>query len=265
MLLTINHTTRYCYDAPIDYALQQVRLTPPTTTQQDVHSWAMTVEGGTVETNYRDHNGTQVHLVSVDKGSQEIAITAAGEVETTDTAGVMGKVYGPAPLWYYLQSTALTEPGPGIHALAGELAEAGDKLSALHALSSSILMAAPYKIGETYAATPAEEALMGGSGVCQDHAQIFISAARAAGLPARYVSGYLMMDDRVDQDASHAWAEAHLDGLGWVGFDVSNGICPDERYVRLATGRDYRRAAPISGMRLGTSVESMIVSLQIQQ
>ena len=74
-----------------------------------------------------------------------------------------------------------------------------------------------------------------------------------------------MMDDRVDQDASHAWAEAHLDGLGWVGFDVSNGISPDERYVRLATGLDSRDAAPISGMRMGSANESMIVSLQIQQ
>ncbi|WP_299499608.1 transglutaminase family protein [uncultured Roseobacter sp.] len=265
MQLSINHTTRYCYDAPVDYALQQVRLTPPNTAQQDVRDWALSVDGGTIETQYRDHNGTQVHLVSVDPGAQEIAITAAGEVETTDTAGVLGKVYGPAPLWYFLQSTALTEAGPGIRALAGELAEASDTLGALHALSSSICMAAPYKIGETYAATTAENALMGGSGVCQDHAQIFVAAARVAGVPARYVSGYLMMDDRVDQDASHAWAEAHVEGLGWVGFDASNGISPDDRYVRLAVGLDYRHAAPISGMRLGASNESMIVSLQIQQ
>ena len=63
----------------------------------------------------------------------------------------------------------------------------------------------------------------------------------------------------------HAWAEAHVDGLGWVGFDVSNGISPDTRYVRVATGLDYREAAPISGMRYGEGAESMAVSLQIQQ
>ena len=74
-----------------------------------------------------------------------------------------------------------------------------------------------------------------------------------------------MMNDRVDQDASHAWAEAHVEGLGWVGFDVSNGISPDERYVRIATGLDYRDAAPVSGMRMGTANESMIVSVQVQQ
>jgi len=74
-----------------------------------------------------------------------------------------------------------------------------------------------------------------GQGVCQDHTHIFISAARELGYPARYISGYLMMNDRIDQEASHAWAEAYVEGLGWVGFDVSNGISPDERYVQSAS------------------------------
>ena len=104
-----------------------------------------------------------------------------------------------------------------------------------------------------------------GNGVCQDHAHIFIAAARLAGIPARYVSGYLMINDQVSQDASHAWAEVHVDDLGWVGFDVSNGVSPDERYVRIAIGRDARDASPISGFRLGIADESMSVSLQVQQ
>ncbi len=74
-----------------------------------------------------------------------------------------------------------------------------------------------------------------------------------------------MMNDRVEQDATHAWAEAYIDELGWVGFDVSNGISPDERYVRLAVGLDAKEASPISGIRLGSATESMIVSLQVQQ
>jgi hypothetical protein len=78
------------------------------------------------------------------------------------------------------------------------------------------------------------------------------------GYPARYVSGYLMMNDRVHQDASHAWAEAHVEGVGWVGFDVSNGISPDARYVRVATGLDYREAAPISGLRFGQGGEALV-------
>jgi transglutaminase-like putative cysteine protease len=101
--------------------------------------------------------------------------------------------------------------------------------------------------------------------VCQDHAQIFVAAARALGFPARYVSGYLMMDDRVHQDASHAWAEAHVENIGWVAFDVSNGISADPRYVRVATGLDYQEAAPISGLRYGSGGESLRVDLQVQQ
>jgi transglutaminase-like putative cysteine protease len=265
VLLSINHTTRYVYDRPVDYALQQVRLFPQNNRQQEVIKWDLTVEGGKIETSYRDHNGTKTHLVAVTKGSNEIIFNAVGQVETTDTAGVLGMTGGPAPLWYFLKSTPLTEAGPLIAALAAKASANDDKLSAMHELSESVLAAAPYKIGSTYSVTKAEDALEGGSGVCQDHAQIFASAARAAGLPARYVSGYLKMDDRVEQDASHAWAEVYLDGLGWVGFDVSNSLCPDERYVRLATGLDYKQAAPISGLRLGNAEESMIVSLQIQQ
>lgn len=265
MKLRITHTTEYAYDAPITYALQQVRLTPLDTPQQSVLNWALEIEGGQSELSYQDHHKNHTLLVSTEPGRKNIRITARGEIETKGDSGVLGKVYGRTPLWHFQQQTERTEPGKGIRALAKDIEKSEMQLASLHALSTSILAAVPYRIGDTLNDTSAEEALSGGNGVCQDHAQIFISAARCAGIPARYVSGYLMMNDRVDQDATHAWAEAHVDGLGWVGFDVSNGISPDERYVRLATGCDAREASPISGMRLGPSSESMIVSVQVQQ
>ena len=80
--------------------------------------------------------------------------------------------------------------------------------------------------------------------------------ARALEVPARYVSGYLMMDDRVDQEATHAWAEAFVEGLGWVGFDISNGISPDPRYVRVATGRDYPMPRRSPGSALARCAKS---------
>jgi transglutaminase-like putative cysteine protease len=122
-----------------------------------------------------------------------------------------------------------------------------------------------YDVGHTDAATTADAALSAGHGVCQDHAHIFITAARVLGFPARYVSGYLMLTDRIEQEASHAWAEAHVDDLGWVGFDVSNGISPDPRYVRVATGADYLEAAPISGLSYGGGEQQMVVSLAVEQ
>lgn len=265
MQLQISHKTQYIYDQPVDYALQKVRLRPLTSALQDVADWQVLVEGGKVEASYRDHYGNHTDLVSVDPGGHSVTITAQGTVTSKNNTGVVGNIYGRAPLWHFEQATAQTVPGPLIKALADVLGQGGDILSDLHALSAAILRAAPYQIGSTQTGTSAEEALRGGSGVCQDHAQIFVAAARDSGIPARYVSGYLMMNDRVDQDASHAWAEAHLPDLGWVGFDISNGISPDERYVRVAIGRDARDAAPIAGLRTGTADESMIVSLQVQQ
>jgi transglutaminase-like putative cysteine protease len=138
-------------------------------------------------------------------------------------------------------------------------------LDRLHRLSAGILEDVSYEKGFTDAGTGAEEAVVAGHGVCQDHAHIFIACARALNVPARYVSGYLMMTEQVEQEASHAWAEAFVDGLGWVGFDVSNGISPDQRYVRVASGRDYGEAAPVTGIRYGAHDEAMHVSLAVEQ
>ena len=265
MQLSIRHSTRYDYDQPVDYALQKVRLSPVSSEMQTVADWQIEIEGGRIETSYSDHYGNHVDLVSADIGTKALTITAHGTVSTRDMAGVLGQVYGRAPLWHFQQKTTQTEPGERIRDLAAVLAGAQEVLSGLHDLSAAILAAVPYETGHTHPATTAEEAIGIGHGVCQDHAHIFIAAAREAGLPARYVSGYLMMDDRVDQEASHAWAEVHVDDLGWVGFDVSNGVSPDERYVRIATGRDAGDAAPVSGLRHGSADESLIVSLQVQQ
>lgn len=265
MKLNITHTTQYSYDAPVSYGLQQVRLTPVSTKHQTVLKWTVEITGGAQELSFQDQYENQTLLVQADPGTQGVSVTVTGEVETHTTDGVFGKVYGTAPLWHFTQSTPRTTAGPGIRKLSKSCLGGSDRLTDMHQLSDAILTALPYSTTPTFAGTTAEDALSAGGGVCQDHAQIFVAAARVAGIPARYVSGYLMMNDRVDQDASHAWAEAYLDDLGWVGFDVSNGYCPDDRYVRIAVGLDSRDAAPISGMRLGGAQESMIVSLQIQQ
>ncbi|ABG33546.1 transglutaminase family protein [Roseobacter denitrificans] len=265
MELSITHKTEYAYEAPVDFALQKVRLRPLDSALQSVQRWSLDITGGKVEAHYSDHYGNHVDLVSAETGTQKLQLVASGVVQTRDTAGVLGKVYGRAPLWHFAQATPLTRAGPQISALAETVGSGKDPLDGLHALSAAILKKVPYEAGHTNSATPAETAVTLGKAVCQDHANIFISAARIAGLPARYVSGYLLMNDTVDQDASHAWAEVHLDSLGWVGFDVSNGVCPDERYIRIAIGRDAHDAAPVYGLRGGSGAESMMVSLQVQQ
>lgn len=265
MRLRIQHTTRYIYDAPVSYGLQQVRLTPCSSRHQTVHDWNVTILGAATELEFEDQYQNKTLLVKADAGATEVSVDVMGEVETHTSDGIFGKVYGTAPLWHFGQSTPRTKAGRHVRKLAKTVLKSPDTLNGLHALSRAIIEAAPYSTTGTDAGTTVEEALTAGVGVCQDHAQIFAAAARVAGIPARYVSGYLMMNDCIDQDASHAWAEAHIDGLGWVGFDVSNGICPDERYVRLATGLDSRDASPITGVRFGSANESMIVTLQVQQ
>ena len=114
-------------------------------------------------------------------------------------------------------------------------------------------------------ATSAAEAFEAGQGVCQDHAHIFIAATRKLDIPARYVTGYLHVEGESAAVANHAWAEACVASLGWVGFDPANHICPTERYVRLACGFDAASAAPITGTRRGGGAEELRVDVIVRQ
>lgn len=264
MHLKITHVTDYRYDKAVYYALQRLRLTPQSGRGQTVLYWNTQIEGAGVEVAYDDHFGNHVHLLSASDGAESIRILASGEVDTEDRDGVAGPHVGFTPLWLFLRETRLTRAAKNVRDLAREC-DKGEDLTKLHALKAAIAEAVTYEIGATDAATTAEEALEHGRGVCQDHAHLFISAARYLDFPARYVSGYLMMEGQTEQVATHAWAEAHIDGLGWVGFDASNGISPDDRYVRIATGLDYLDAAPVSGIRLGNAAETLAVSITVEQ
>ncbi|UZD90394.1 transglutaminase family protein [Cognatishimia activa] len=266
--LTVRHETSYTYDVPVHYALQQLRLTPRDTKGQQVLEWTTAITGGTKQVEFEDHLQNRTQLVKVETGQTSVKILTEGVVEVEDMAGVTGQSKGYAPLWLFEQTTALTSPGSTIRSLVAEMQKYRkdvDDIALLHALSAEISKAVTYQIGATDSATTAEAAMSNGSGVCQDHAHVMITAARALGFPARYVSGYLLMDDRIDQDATHAWCEVHVKSLGWLGFDVSNGISPDSRYITIAIGRDYREAAPIHGIRQGAGQEALEVALQVQQ
>lgn len=264
MRLKISHRTEYQYDAPLSYALQRLRLFPKSGFSQSVIEWALSIEGAHEEVRYDDGFGNDTRLLSIEDQPHTIVIAASGVVETKDTHGVSGRHSGLAPLWLFRHETPLSAAGTGIAALVDGI-ERGEPLDTLHALMALVSERVSYMTGTTSSITTAEEALVQGQGVCQDHAHIFMAAARRMGFPARYVSGYLRMDDVDEQTASHAWAEAHVEGLGWVGFDCSNGISPDERYVRLATGRDYRDAMPVMGIRLGQAQEQLAVHIRVEQ
>ena len=266
MRLAIRHTTTYHFERPVVHAIQRLRLTPKSTQGQEIVAWDMAFENAARQLEYEDQHRNTTTLIALDPGAQEVSVTCSGTVDTHDHAGVIGRHAGHLPLWSFRGQTPLTRPGTGMRALVRELRkESRSPLDTLHALSTQIRETVAYRTGVTDVTTSAEDAWTIAEGVCQDHAQIFVGIARALGIPARYVSGYLMMDDRVDQEATHAWAEAHVEHLGWVGFDISNGISPDQRYVRLATGRDYRDAAPITGITTGTATRELSVAVTVER
>ncbi|MDF1854646.1 transglutaminase family protein [Pseudooceanicola sp.] len=266
MRLKISHKTVYSYDRPVHYALQQLRLTPRESIGQKVLSWSLEVSGANRELSFEDQFRNHVDLLSMQE-SQKVEIISQGEVEIEDRTGVIGKGRSITPLWLFQQKTDATAPGATIRRLVRDLGKTveEDQLQAMHDLCAAVGEAVAYTKGSTGVATSAEEALTAAQGVCQDQAHVMIAAARLMGRPARYVSGYLMMDGATDQEASHAWCEVWVDGLGWVGFDVANEVCPDDRYVRVAIGRDYSEAAPVHGLRQGVAEEELCVSLQVQQ
>lgn len=264
MRLKIRHSTRYVFDDPVSYGLMQLRKTPKSSHQQVVLNWSTRVEGGRKELSFEDHHNNTVELLSFEKDAMELVVSSAGEIEITETNGIVGRHIGPAPLWLYCHPTPRTKPGPGVRDLVNAVGtETG--LDRLHALTRLVVGAVSYQVGSSDSDWGAEEALAAGQGVCQDQAHVFIACAREMDFPARYVSGYLMLNDRVEQDAMHAWAEAHVEGLGWVGFDPSNGISPDARYVRVATGLDYGDAAPVIGTRIGGVGETLDVAIEVAQ
>jgi len=267
MQLKIRHVTEYTFDGDHGYALQQLRVRPKNRNNQTVVDWQVYVEGGTAQVQFIDHHNNPVDLISVGADVEATRIISEGTVHTEETHGVVGHVRGYAPLWLYRRQTAMTRPGENLGNFLTQIraGEPSSGLDLLHQLIALIAEHVSYEVGETVSTTTAEQAWSERHGVCQDHTHIFCSLARELGFPARYVSGFLMMNDRVDQEATHAWAEVFIDDLGWVGFDVSNRISPDQRYVCVATGLDYKEAAPVSGMNFGIATGTPVVSVQVQQ
>ncbi len=266
MRIRIRHETRYRYDGPVDYAAQVVRLTPRDHEGQRVLSWRVTDGGGRMLAGFEDGYGNRCHLATLGRRHDESAIVASGEIETTDTNGIVAGAADPLPPLYFLRSTEATAADAGIESLALAHERVADPVERLHRLMLDVRARVAYEIGSTSVVTSAAEALARGRGVCQDHAHVLISAARRLGYPARYISGYLWDGAlTAPAEASHAWAEVRVERLGWVGLDAANGISPTTAYVRVAAGLDYADAAPVRGVRRGGAAETLAVAVEVQQ
>jgi transglutaminase-like putative cysteine protease len=266
MRLGVVHRTIYRYTDPIRYAIQTLRLEPRPYEGMTVLGWRVEGEERRPLPRFIDGLGNVVHCQTIDRPHREATITVTGEVETRRDDGVVLGTVEPLPPVFFLRATPLTAADGAIVALAHDGAAGQDRIENLHALMNRVRDRLDYRPGATDSATTAADALGQGIGVCQDHAHLFIAAARVLDIPARYVSGYLWTgDDNQPYDASHAWAEAFVPELGWLGFDAANRLCPTENYIRVAVGLDYSAAAPVRGLRRGPAEESLSVEVQVRR
>jgi transglutaminase-like putative cysteine protease len=266
MRIRISHATTYVYDSPAKSVLQTLRLTPASHDGQHVSSWRLELNVDGKLRAGEDSLGNITHALFVQGPVDQLTLSVEGDVETTDTHGVVSGTAERFAASVFLRETSLTEADAALRAYADEVAAKGPKrdLDLVHRLMAAIHRDMVFDTEPTHAGTTASEALRMGRGVCQDLTHVFIAAARHLGVPARYVSGYFVRaDGAVTQEAGHAWAEALIPDLGWVGFDPANCICPTDAHVRVAIGLDYLGAAPVRGSRYGGGGERLDVTLKV--
>jgi transglutaminase-like putative cysteine protease len=265
MHIRIRHETTYRYDAPVKAALQRLLLTPRNFYGQHVPSWRIDIDCDARLHQSEDAFGNIVHCFSAQGPLESITTLVEGEVDTFDTAGVVNGAVERFPPELYLRETPLTAPCEAIRDFAHEATGVErERLDKLHALLIALNKAVEFDTRTSHTGTTASDAFAQKTGVCQDLAHIFIACSRVIGVPARYISGYFRRSDGADnQAATHAWAEAFVEDLGWVGFDPANAQSPDDAYVRVAAALDYLGAAPVRGSRTGGGDESMEVKVRV--
>ena len=267
MRLRIQHTTTYRYEPAATGVIQILRLTPGSHDGQYVAEWQIDVSTDSRLDMHEDAFGNVTHVMT-HGAIEDLTITVGGLIETHDTGGVLRGTDERFPPSLFLRQTSLTSVNPAMENFARELrAESeGDALGFLHSLMTQVSEHMTFDEDPTNSGTSAIEAFGGKRGVCQDYAHIFIACARSGGVPARFVSGhFLRSDGMVNQQAGHAWAEAYVPSLGWVGFDPANCICTTEAHARIAIGLDYLGAAPVRGTRYGGGNETLTVLVKVDQ
>jgi transglutaminase-like putative cysteine protease len=270
MRYSIRHVTRFTYDAPITESVMETRMQPRSDESQRCLHFALTTTPESRVMMYQDHDGNTVHHFDIPAKHSRLTVTAEALVECLPRRplphrlgpgawAALDAVAAAGESYEYLAESAFVTQGPAVDALRQELRlERGhDPLVTLRWLMGEMYARFEYSPRSTRVDSPIDEALEARRGVCQDFAHIFLALARPLGVPVRYVSGYLFHDtgnsDRSADGATHAWVEALLPDLGWVGFDPTNNLIAEERHVRVAIGRDYADVPPTRGVYKGAS------------
>ncbi|WP_174292410.1 transglutaminase family protein [Sphingomonas bacterium] len=264
MRLSIEHRTTYRFTTPQARLVQMLRVTPANSHDQTVASWRLDIDRDARLREGRDGFGNRVTMLYVEGPVEAIEIAVVGEVVTSHSDGVLHGVAESLPAALFLRATLATPPDDAIAAFAREQSGDGSLLGNLHALNEALHERFAIDLSRPEAGVDAAAAFRRDRATPRDLAHIFAVGARSLGAPARYVSGYSVADVLGShRPTPHGWAEAYVDGIGWIGFDPCTARSPEEEYVRVAIGLDAAGAAPVAGSRLGTGDEQLDVNVQV--
>src|SRR5690349_16497481 len=280
MYYTVHHVTRFRYSAPITESIMEVRIQPRNEGYQRCLDFRLHTNPKSQIMSYRDELGNRVHHFDVPNRHTHLSITAEAIVELTTAPALPDALSDYAwdeldvmtaqdQYWDMLESSRFTQPSELLHDLMRELniQRRDDPLSLLRTINTAIYDTFEYAKKNTRVDSPIDDALSIRRGVCQDFAHIMIAIGRELRIPCRYVSGYLFHSgdrrDRSADGATHAWVEALLPGLGWVGFDPTNNTLVGERHVVAAIGRDYDDVPPTRGTYKGGASSEPQVSVRV--
>jgi transglutaminase-like putative cysteine protease len=264
MRIRVDYSTCYDYATQASDVVQLLRVEPSGHDGQYVLHWRLDTDVDGRLRRSHDCFGNVVHLFYADAPLQRLTLHVTGEVDTHDTGSRLTGAAEPLPAAVFLRGTPLCTADAAILALARQC-NAANPLDTCHNLTVALFEGMAFDADVTHSHTDAIHAYGLRAGVCQDYSHIFLAAARALGIPSRYVSGHLLRaDGLIVQPAGHAWVEALIPDLGWVGFDPTNGIATSEHYMRVAIGLDYLDAAPVRGARRGGGAETLIVTVKTQ-
>jgi len=281
MFYSIRHITRFHYDAPVNESVMEVRMRPRSDIDQRCIHFTLTLNPKAHVSSYRDHLGNTVHHFDVPGSHTRLGLVAESTVEIDTVPPVpdnldpsawkeIDELGASGEYFEFLQPSHFTTPTPQLKDFAAEIGavRGADPLSLLRVLNARIFEAIEYVPKSTNVDSPIDTALGSRKGVCQDYSHIMITVLRGLGIPARYVSGYLYHSaeahDRSSDGATHAWVEALLPGLGWVGFDPTNNLLATDRHIRTAIGRDYADVPPAKGVFKGGAESSLSVAVRVK-
>ena len=268
MKLEIVHSTHYQYTGPIAESVMEVRLRPMDGVGQRCLDFSLELSSGIKPRSYRDGYGNNVHYFNLVKPHTRLSITGRSMVET---GLAPDPDQGEELVQDFLRFRSPVKDVAGVRELARSHPivdpDSSDAVErALDGLTLAISRDFEYNRAVTNVYSAVDEVLELRAGVCHDFAHLFIAVARAMGVPARYVSGYIHFpDEKGVTTASHAWGEAWVPGKGWIGYDATRPVRTSEHHVRVAVGRDYSDAAPTRGIYVGSATGSMKIRVRTRE